>query len=97
MQPVGEVVQVLKKRWLRLLTIKLFYLKWVHRNKGAAMKRRDLVVWLNKHGATYKEGGKHTKVRCNGRQTTLPRHTEIDNRLADAICDQLGIDRPPSK
>jgi len=48
-------------------------------------------------GATFKEGGSHTKVYLNGRQSTLPRHPshEIGEGLRRAIRKQLGL--PPAK
>lgn len=61
------------------------------------MKTKELRKWLETHGAVFKEGGKHTKVYCNGKQTTLPRHNEIPQGTAVAICSQLGIKKPPSK
>ncbi|PJJ99951.1 hypothetical protein CO615_04565 [Lysobacteraceae bacterium NML75-0749] len=59
------------------------------------MKRRDLVSWLKKHGTEFKEGGGHTKAYRGERQSTVPRHTEIDKELAKEICSQLGIKKPP--
>lgn len=35
------------------------------------------------------EGGKHTKVQVGGRQTTIPRHREINELTAKAILKQL--------
>lgn len=43
-------------------------------------------------GRSFKEGAKHTKVYCNGRQCTLPRHAkEIQEGLRQAILKQLGL------
>lgn len=56
------------------------------------MKRRDLIKFLSELGAEFKEGGKHTKVYLNDKQTTIPRHTEIDDYLVKAIKKQLGIE-----
>lgn len=61
------------------------------------MKRTDVLAWLRSHGVTLKEGGKHTKASKGKRQSTIPRHTEIDNDLCKAIGKQLGIGKPPSK
>lgn len=49
--------------------------------------------WLAAQGATFSEGGKHTKVYCNGKQTTLPRHgsREISEGTRLAILKQLGL------
>jgi mRNA interferase HicA len=40
-----------------------------------------------------REGVRHTIYTnpVNGAKTSVPRHTEIDNRLARKICQQLGI------
>ncbi|KXZ68787.1 type II toxin-antitoxin system HicA family toxin [Acinetobacter venetianus] len=56
------------------------------------MKRRDLIKFLSELGAEFKEGGKHTKVYLNDKQTTIPRHTEIDDYLVKAIKKQLEIE-----
>ncbi|MCH7381390.1 type II toxin-antitoxin system HicA family toxin [Acinetobacter higginsii] len=56
------------------------------------MKRRDLIKFLSELGAEFKEGGKHTKVYLNDKQTTIPRHTEIDDYLVKAIKKQLGVE-----
>lgn len=55
------------------------------------IKRHDLIRYLESLGATFKEGGKHTKVYLNGKQSTIPRHTEIKEGLVKAIKKQLGI------
>lgn len=36
------------------------------------------------------EGAKHTKVYIGDKQTTVPRHSEINEITADAIRKQLG-------
>lgn len=56
------------------------------------MKHKDLISLLNEQGATFKEGSKHTKVYLNGKQTTIPRHTEIKENVAKAIIKQLQSD-----
>ena len=56
------------------------------------VKRRDLMKFLNSLGAEIEEGGKHTKVYLNGKQTTVPRHTEINDNLVKVIKKQLGIE-----
>lgn len=56
------------------------------------MKRRDLIKFLSELGAEFKEGGKHTKVYLNDKQSTIPRHTEIDDYLVKAIKKQLEIE-----
>jgi hypothetical protein len=44
-----------------------------------------------------KEGAKHSRyvnLASRRRQTTIPRHREIDEFLALLICRQLGIPTP---
>ncbi|EGT99149.1 type II toxin-antitoxin system HicA family toxin [Acinetobacter baumannii] len=48
--------------------------------------------FLSQLGAEFKEGGKHTKVYLNDKQSTIPRHTEIDDFLVKGIKKQLGIE-----
>ena len=36
------------------------------------------------------EGGRHTKVRIGERQTTVPRHTEINEHTARGIIKHMG-------
>ena len=58
------------------------------------MKRHELLNHLRQHGCTVaREGGRHTIYlnATNGAQAPVPRHGEIDNRLARKICEQLGI------
>ena len=61
------------------------------------MKRTQLLKHLRKNGCTLlTEGAKHSKwvnLADHSKQTTVPRHTEIDDYLARLICRQLGI--PP--
>jgi mRNA interferase HicA len=56
------------------------------------VKRKDLMKFLSQLGAEFKEGGKHTKVYLNDKQSTIPRHTEIDDFLVKGIKKQLGIE-----
>ena len=35
------------------------------------------------------EGARHTRLDCGGTLTTIPRHTEIPDRLVEAIFKQL--------
>ncbi|MCL2872438.1 MAG: type II toxin-antitoxin system HicA family toxin [Betaproteobacteria bacterium] len=57
------------------------------------MKQSEFRRWLEARGATFVEGGRHTKVKLNGKQTTLPRHPgkEIRDGLRKEIMKQLGI------
>ena len=60
------------------------------------MKRRQLLNHLKKHGCVlHREGSKHPVYQNTrtGKRTTVPRHREIDNITARAICDQLEIPR----
>jgi len=62
------------------------------------MKRRDLERHLNDHGCRkIDEGGNHTRwAGPEGKsRSAVPRHREIDYRLARAICRQLGV-LPPA-
>lgn len=61
------------------------------RQDGGSVKRYDLIQYLETLGATFKEGGKHTKVYLNGKQTTIPRHREIKEGTVKAIKKQLDI------
>lgn len=58
----------------------------------AGVKRRDLIKFLTELGARFDEGSKHTKVYLNEKQTTIPRHTEINDHLVKAIKKQLEIE-----
>jgi mRNA interferase HicA len=61
------------------------------------VKRRDLERHLREHGCRrIDEGSKHTRWAGpgDGRRSAVPRHREIDYRLAKAICKQLGIAPP---
>ena len=61
------------------------------------MKRRDFVSHLTQNGCVLdREGGRHTIYRnpANGRCAAVPRHREIKDTTARAICDQLEVPRP---
>ncbi|HEY3323134.1 MAG TPA: type II toxin-antitoxin system HicA family toxin [Planctomycetota bacterium] len=61
------------------------------------MKRRDLLRHLNQHGCYIaREGAKHSfLVNPASRATSaLPRHREIKNPLARAVCKDLGVPLP---
>jgi len=58
------------------------------------MKRRDFIRHLEKQGCVFKrEGANHTIYTnpANNRSSTVPRHTEIGERLVRKICDDLEI------
>lgn len=62
------------------------------------MKRRDPIKRLKAHakaaGAELleTEGGNHTKVQIGDRQSTVPRHNEINEITAKAILKQMGVE-----
>jgi mRNA interferase HicA len=60
------------------------------------MKRRDLVRHLERQGCVLdREGGRHSIFRnlVNGRCAAVPRHREIKDTTARAICDELVVPR----
>ncbi len=70
------------------------------RGRSRIMKRREFIEHLLNHGCQLdREGAKHSIYRnpANGRCSGVPRHREIKNTTARAICDQLGIPRPPTR
>lgn len=60
------------------------------------MKRRQLERHLRSHAAKLlREGGAHSYWGFDsGRSTAVPRHREIDFRLARKICKDLDIPPP---
>lgn len=62
------------------------------------MKRNDLLRHLRKHGCYLKREGSAHSLWWNpqtGQIQTVPRHTEIPNRLAQRICRLLSIPELP--
>ena len=60
------------------------------------MKRHELLRHLRRHGCYLKREGAAHSLWCNpqnGQVQAVPRHTEIPNRLAQRICQALGL--PP--
>jgi len=60
------------------------------------MKRGDLLRYLERCGCKLEREGSRHSIYWNPAtrmKTSVPRHMEIDNRLAQKICKQLGI--PP--
>ncbi len=57
------------------------------------VKRRDLVSEVERAGLTNKGGANHDVFAGNGHRTTIPRHREISDKLADEIRKQAGIKR----
>jgi mRNA interferase HicA len=61
------------------------------------MKRTALIRHLHAHGCTFvREGGSHTVYRnpATKQQTTIPRHSEVNDITAERICRALGIPKP---
>ena len=61
------------------------------------MKRHELLRHLRYYGCILKrEGSKHSLYQnpTNGMIEAVPRHVEIDNKLAEKICKGLEIPFP---
>ncbi len=61
------------------------------------MKRIDLIRHLERHGAQFlREGGSHSVYvnRAACKTSTIPRHREINDFLAQKICKDLEIPKP---
>lgn len=61
------------------------------------MSRADLIRHLREHGCRLLREGRAHSVwvnPANGRQSTVPRHREINDFTAIGICTQLGIPAP---
>lgn len=69
----------------------MFIINYYKFGGSLVLKRTDLEKELKDLGATFVEGGKHQKVRLNGKQTTIPRHNEIDKIMVKVIKKQLDI------
>ena len=62
------------------------------------MKRQALLKHLKEHGCELdRKGEKHFVYRNpdNSKTSSVPRHTEIENDLAQKISKDLGIPRIP--
>jgi len=58
------------------------------------LKGHELIGHLQQRGCRLdREGGRYTIYvnPANGAKAPVPRHAEIDNRLARKICQQLAI------
>lgn len=56
------------------------------------MKRRDLVKLLEENGWYLKRNGASHDLYTNGDKVeSIPRHTEINEKLAKAIIKKLGL------
>ena len=61
------------------------------------MKRIDLIRHLEAHGAEFlREGGNHSVYvnRAAGKTSTVPRHRDNNEFLAQKICKDLEIPPP---
>ena len=61
------------------------------------MKRIDLIRHVEHHGAhLLREGANHSVYvnRAAGKTSTVPRHREINDFLAQKICKDLEIPKP---
>lgn len=64
------------------------------------MKRRKLISYLNDNNCVlYREGKKHSLYHNidSNKISTVPRHSEIDDLLANKICGDLGIPKIKSR
>ncbi len=60
------------------------------------MKRGDLLRHLRAHGCQLlREGARHSwwYNPTQNKRSAIPRHTEIDDHLANKICKDLGAPR----
>lgn len=56
------------------------------------MKRNDLIKLLEKNGCWLKRHGANHDIYTNGEKSQpVPRHSEIDKRLAKKIIKELGL------
>ncbi|NGZ60286.1 MAG: addiction module toxin, HicA family [Nitrospira sp. LK265] len=61
------------------------------------MKRIDLIRHLERHGVQFlREGGNHSVYvnRAAAKTSTVPRHREINDFLAQKICKDLEVPKP---
>jgi mRNA interferase HicA len=61
------------------------------------MKRRDVIIHLEKNNCRFKrEGGSHTVYvnLKNNKISTVPRHKEVKENLVKKICKDLEIPAP---
>ena len=56
------------------------------------MKRRDLIKLLERNGWEFKrEGGNHIIYTKDGKTEKIPRHREINEKLARGIIKKWGL------
>lgn len=61
------------------------------------MKRIDLIRHLERHGVQFlRDGGNHSVYvnRAAAKTSTVPRHREINDFLAQKICKDLEVPKP---
>ncbi len=64
------------------------------------MKRKDIIRYIERCGCVFfREGKKHTVYLNpqNKQISTIPRHNDVDDYLANKICKDLGIPKIKSK
>jgi len=64
------------------------------------MKRKKLLTYLKKNKCSLFYEGKRHSVYCdfdNDKTSTVPRHAELDDLLANKICRDLGIEEIKKK
>jgi len=57
--------------------------------RGELIKRIAKIAKRKGTTAIFTEGGRHTHVQLGDRQTTIPRHNEINERTANGILKHL--------
>jgi predicted RNA binding protein YcfA (HicA-like mRNA interferase family) len=58
------------------------------------MKRNQIIKHLQKNGCVWdREGSNHTIYYnpITNKSTSVPRHQEIDDRICNEICKQIGV------
>lgn len=64
----------------------------IKRRRNSLMKRRELVKLLEMNGWYKKRNGGNHDLYTNGKDTEpIPRHSDINERLARAIIKKLGL------
>jgi mRNA interferase HicA len=57
------------------------------------VKQSEFRRWLAERGCTFQEGGNHTKIYLNGRQTVMPSYPSKEMKLGTmlGIRKRLGL------
>jgi mRNA interferase HicA len=59
------------------------------------MKRTELIRLLTENGWQFeREGGRHTVYVKDGKTEEIPRHREINERLAKSVIKRNGLNKP---